>query len=113
VQAPFALGLLSSVSVVFLSAEARRALANIARQVWSEMSNETTPTDPALLGVLALLAADRAERQPEPELPTELVLSAAGLDYRLIASILGKKPDAVRMKIARAKAAAKKGKPKK
>jgi hypothetical protein len=61
--------------------------------------------DPALLGILALLAADRAERVPEPKLPTELILDAAGLDYQLIAAILGKKPDAVRMKISRSKAA--------
>lgn len=69
--------------------------------------NESPSTDPALLGVLALLAADRAERKPEPEVPTEMVLDAAGLDHRLIAEILGKKPDAVRMKITRARAAAK------
>ncbi len=75
--------------------------------------DESPSTDPAMLGVLALLAADRAERQPEPKMPTELVLSGAGLDHHLIASILGKKPDAVRMKIARAKAATKQGEPKK
>jgi DNA-directed RNA polymerase specialized sigma24 family protein len=69
------------------------------------MATENPVLDPALLGVLALLAADRAERDPEPQLSTELVLSAAGLDHRLIAEILGKKPDAVRMKISRAKAA--------
>jgi DNA-directed RNA polymerase specialized sigma24 family protein len=73
------------------------------------MATETPALDPALLGVLALLAADRAERDPEPRLATELVLDAAGLDHRLIAEILGKKPDAVRMKISRAKAAEKKG----
>jgi DNA-directed RNA polymerase specialized sigma24 family protein len=66
--------------------------------------NTEKQTDPALLGVLALLAADRAERSPEPELATEVVLAAAGLDYRLIADILGRKPDAVRMKISRARA---------
>jgi hypothetical protein len=69
-----------------------------------------TKTDPALLGLLALFAADRAERSPEPELATEVVLAAAGLDYQLIAGILGKKPDAVRMRVSRTKAASKKGK---
>jgi DNA-directed RNA polymerase specialized sigma24 family protein len=61
--------------------------------------------DPALLGVLALLAADRAEREPEPILATELVLHTAGLDYQLIGEILGRRPDAVRMKISRARSA--------
>jgi DNA-directed RNA polymerase specialized sigma24 family protein len=74
--------------------------------------DETAAPDPALLGILALLAADRAERDPEPKLDTELVLDAAGLDYRLIAEVIGKKPDAVRMKISRAKTPAKKGKAK-
>jgi hypothetical protein len=71
---------------------------------------EASTTDPALVGILALLVADRAEREPEPRLATELVLDAAGLDHRLIANVIGKKPDAVRMKISRAKALAKKGK---
>jgi hypothetical protein len=62
--------------------------------------------DPVLLGILALLAADRAERVPVPELATELVVDAAGLDNQLIATIIGKKPNAVRMKITRAIAAA-------
>ena len=71
------------------------------------MAAEPQAPDPALLGVLALLAADRAERSPEPQIPTEVVLAAAGLDHGLIAEVLGKKPDAVRMRISRAKAAAK------
>jgi len=75
--------------------------------------DEIASPDPALLGVLALLAADRAERDPEPTLATEVVLDAAGLDHRLIADVIGKKPDAVRMKISRAKAATKKGEKKK
>jgi DNA-directed RNA polymerase specialized sigma24 family protein len=75
------------------------------------MSAETK-IDALLLALLALLAADRAERSPEPELATEVVLAAAGLDHRLIADILGKKPDAVRMKISRAKATGKKVKKK-
>jgi hypothetical protein len=74
--------------------------------------NEASQSDPALLGILALLAADRAERTPGPELETELVLDAAGLDHRLIAEVMGKKPDAVRMKISRARTPAKKRKAK-
>jgi len=72
-------------------------------------NDEVPSTDPALLGILALLAADRGERDPQPELSTEMVLDAAGLDYRLIASVIGKKPDAVRMKLRRAKTSSKKG----
>jgi DNA-directed RNA polymerase specialized sigma24 family protein len=73
-------------------------------------ANDDAPQpDPALPGILGLLAADRSERRPEPELATELVLAGAGLDYELIAGILGKKPDAVRMKVTRAKKAARKG----
>jgi hypothetical protein len=74
------------------------------------VAEETATTDPALLGILALLAADRAEREPEPKLATELILDAAGLDHWLIAGILGKKPDAVRMKISRARTSAAKAK---
>lgn len=74
------------------------------------MADDDGPsTDPALLGLLALLVADRAERDPPPDVSTELVLDSAGLDYRLIATIIGKNPDAVRMKISRAKSAAEKG----
>jgi DNA-directed RNA polymerase specialized sigma24 family protein len=75
-------------------------------------NNDASQPDPALLGILALLAADRAERNPEPKLATELVLDAAGLDHRLIADVVGKKPDAVRMKISRARTPAKKRKAK-
>jgi len=64
--------------------------------------------DPALMGILALLAAERAERNPDPAVSTELVLDEAGLLHGHIAAIVGKKPDAVRMKIARAKSASKK-----
>lgn len=73
---------------------------------------DTAPPDPVLLGILGLLAADRAERVPEPKLATELVLAAAGLEHRVIADVLGKKPDAVRMKISRSKTPAKKVKAK-
>jgi DNA-directed RNA polymerase specialized sigma24 family protein len=66
-------------------------------------------SDPALLAIVALLAADRSERVPEPTLPTELVLDAAGLSHQQIGAMLGKKPDAVRMKVTRAKAAQEKG----
>jgi hypothetical protein len=72
------------------------------------MAGEESQSDPALLAIAALLAADRSEREPEPAIATEVVLSAAGLSNQLIANILGKKPDAVRMKINRAKATAKK-----
>jgi DNA-directed RNA polymerase specialized sigma24 family protein len=69
--------------------------------------DESPSSDPALLGVLALLAADRAEREPQPEVPTEVLLGHAGLSYQVIADVLGKKPEAVRKRIERAKIAAK------
>ena len=75
-------------------------------------NDEAPSMEPAMLGILALLAADRSEREPEPAISTEVILSAAGLSNQLIANILGKKPDAVRMKINRAKAAAEKPKAK-
>jgi len=68
------------------------------------MADGAPKLDPGVLGILALLAADRAEREPEPKIPTELVLARAGLPHGVIAAILGKNPDAVRMKITRAKA---------
>lgn len=72
------------------------------------MASEQTSSERVQLGILALLAADRAEREPEPALSTEVVLDAAGLSNQQIAAVLGKNPDAIRMKISRAKAAAKK-----
>lgn len=75
--------------------------------------DEIPDADPILLGMLALMAADRAERNPEPAVPTELVLDAVGLPPAQIAAVARKNPDAVRMRITRAKTAAKKGKSKK
>jgi hypothetical protein len=61
--------------------------------------------DPALLGILALLAADREERG-DLAIPTELLLTEAGLTPAQIAPLIGKSPGAVREKARRAKAAA-------
>ena len=69
----------------------------------------TDSPDPALLGILALLAADREERG-DLEIPTELILTEAGLSSAQIGPMLGKSPGAVREKARRAKAAIVKGK---
>ncbi|HET7454189.1 MAG TPA: hypothetical protein VFJ76_01580 [Solirubrobacterales bacterium] len=66
-------------------------------------------SDPALLGILALLAADREERG-DLEIPTELILTEAGLTPAQIGPMIGKSPGAVREKARRAKAAIEKGK---
>jgi hypothetical protein len=66
-------------------------------------------SDPALLGILALLAADREERG-DLEIPTELILTEAGLTPAQIGPMIGKSPGAVREKARRAKGAIEKGK---
>lgn len=66
--------------------------------------------DPILLGILALLAVERVERDPKASPPTEVLLVQAGLSYDLIASILNKKPDSVRKAANRAAKSASKGK---
>lgn len=74
---------------------------------------EPPSTDDLLLGVLTLLADEREHRLKDASSAprTELLLSNAGLSNELIARVLNKNPDAVRMMVARAKksAPAKKG----
>lgn len=78
------------------------------------MSDErATPTatgsERVLLGMLALLAADRDERV-EGTTPrrTEIILDDAGFSAREIAQLTGKEYEAVRSSIRRAKSSAKK-----
>lgn len=73
------------------------------------MNAEPTPTDPALLALLALLAADRDPENPDAKLPTEIILSRVGMGNADIAAVVGKSPDAVRMMIGRSKSGSKKG----
>lgn len=59
----------------------------------------------AMIALLRLAVAEREERA-EPELAkrkVELLLNECGLDAGQIAALTGKKPDAVRMAIKRAK----------
>lgn len=74
---------------------------------------DASTTNELLLGILTLLADEREQRaRQEPDSPrTELVLDAAGLSVEVIAKAVGKNPNAVRMTIARAKAAAAKKQP--
>lgn len=77
------------------------------------MASELNKSDPALLGILALLAA---ERDPKAQPPTEVLLARVGLAYEDIAPVVGKTPEAVRKAASRAGAAkpkAKKAKAKK
>jgi hypothetical protein len=62
-------------------------------------------SDPALLGILALLAADRDE---EDGTPTEVILEEVNLPRPDIGKVVGKSPDAVRKVIERHAAAKRK-----
>jgi DNA-directed RNA polymerase specialized sigma24 family protein len=59
----------------------------------------------AIVALLALAVAEREERI-DPDLvgrKTETILAEAGLSYGQISAVTGKKPDAVRMAVTRAK----------
>lgn len=61
-------------------------------------SNELEQEKLALLRVIvALQLEERTQRADGDVLPPELLLSGLGLDYKQIAPLVGKKPDAVRM----------------
>ena len=68
-------------------------------------------SEQAMVGILALLAADREDRtasrdrvSSEQARKTELVLADAGLTAAQIGRILGKKPNSVAKTISRARA---------
>lgn len=67
--------------------------------------NEGLGLESIMLGILALLAAERDERQDDTAKArrTEVILAAAGMSAGEIGKVLGKSRDAVRMTIARAK----------
>lgn len=70
------------------------------------MEEETQLSEISVLkGILALLIDQRARdlEGVQGSEPVEVVLSSAGLDYRAIAGLVGKKPDAVRMMLSRRK----------
>jgi DNA-directed RNA polymerase specialized sigma24 family protein len=69
------------------------------------MATHEITADRALIGVLVLLAADRAERDPEPRISTELILHEVGFSNPEIGSMIDEKPNTVRMRIDRAKKA--------
>ena len=56
-----------------------------------------------LKAAVGLLAQDYDRRAGAESERIELVLAATGLGYKEIAAVLGKKPDAVRMMLARNK----------
>jgi DNA-directed RNA polymerase specialized sigma24 family protein len=57
---------------------------------------------PLLRGLL-MLTLEQREGALEADRPSTQLLADAGLDYRQIAELLGKSPDAVRMALTRAK----------
>lgn len=73
----------------------------------SDASAGTLKTNDLLLAILTLLVDGREQMAVDrpQQAKTEILLSNAGLPYGTIAALLGKKPDAVRMMITRAKAA--------
>jgi hypothetical protein len=60
-------------------------------------------SETAMVGILALLVDEREERIKETEgvRKTEILLAEAGLPSPVIASLMGKKPDAVRKTLQR------------
>ena len=77
------------------------------------MSEAKTSSDPALLGILALMAADRASADRDEQLPTELILDRVGVPRPDIARVVGKSEDATAKVIERARNPAAKAKAKK
>jgi len=61
--------------------------------------------DQAMVGVLAMLIAEREDRLNPPDSPrkTEFILATAGLDVGTIAMLTGKTYDSVQKAIARSK----------
>lgn len=68
----------------------------------------------ALLLAIVTLLVDQREQNSDPDrAKTEVLLASAGLSYQQIAPMVNKKPDAVRMLIARSQAARPKAKSRK
>ncbi len=65
-------------------------------------SLEEIDTESALRALMSLQAADRAEREPEARVSTEILLHKAGFSNAQIGAIVGEKPDTVRKRIERA-----------
>jgi predicted transcriptional regulator len=69
----------------------------------SDERAQSTGVERILLGILALLAADRDERvEGSNSRRTELILGDAGFSAREIARLLGKEHEAVRSTVRRA-----------
>jgi DNA-directed RNA polymerase specialized sigma24 family protein len=70
-----------------------------------EAETHRISTESALAGILALLADEREARVKDEEtaVKTEILLSDAGLSFKDIAAVTGKKADTVRVSIYRGK----------
>jgi DNA-directed RNA polymerase specialized sigma24 family protein len=63
------------------------------------------PTDDLLRAILAVLVDEREQqaKNRQEQMKSELLLANAGLTFATIAQVMGKKPDAVRMMLSRAR----------
>jgi DNA-directed RNA polymerase specialized sigma24 family protein len=71
----------------------------------AEAEAHRIPAESALAGILALLADEREVRVKDEEtaVKTEILLSRAGLSYKDIAAVTGKRADTIRVAISRGK----------
>lgn len=65
------------------------------------MAVESPTDDRFLKGILAVLVADRNERESETQISTEKLLYGVGFSYQEIGQMVGEKPDTVRKRISR------------
>jgi DNA-directed RNA polymerase specialized sigma24 family protein len=71
---------------------------------------QSDKSEALLLAIVTLLVDQRERNSDSDSIKTEVLLAGAGLSYQQIAPMVNKKPDAVRMLIARSQPAASKGK---
>jgi DNA-directed RNA polymerase specialized sigma24 family protein len=78
-------------------------LSEMAKERSDGGGGSALPAEKVMLGVLALLAADRDERvEKASPRKSELVLADAGFTWQEIAGLTGKNPEAVRSLLRRA-----------
>jgi hypothetical protein len=68
----------------------------------SDPKLEGIDSEMALRALVILAAADRAERDPPPQVATERLLHEAGLSSTQIGTILDEKADTIRKRLERA-----------
>jgi hypothetical protein len=68
----------------------------------SERVLDVIDSEVALRVVAVLAAADRAERNPPPRIPTDRLLREVGLSYAQIGAIFDEKPGTIQKRLERA-----------